>query len=158
MAEIEKLVKGGDCWFELAIDRTSKGIKVWARADPRIEEFFSKLGQGESDPLSHYEALWTPVPKEMPLRVYRLNDVISSENFNIDAVGGGLGSTSIPNLSFLRIQGIGGQGISFTVNAPPSTPEYLRTITRVMLLRIKSIVNDYIVPVHINLRLSSLEV
>lgn len=151
--------KGGECWLDLSIDRRSKGIELWVRADPRVEEFIKSLAEGETteDPIESFGKGWIAVDK--PLTVYRMNREIDTTSYALNHVCGTMTTVrgAGPNIAFLRIVGVGSpEGIRFAVNGPISR-DYIRSIKENILTATRQLFKDYVVPVHINLRVTSTE-
>lgn len=157
---IERVTKGGECWLELTIDRKSKGMELWVRSDPRVEEFISTLSEGDNtpDPIETYGKRWIATNPEQPLMVRRMLREVDTNIYTLSLVGETLaGTRGISNISFLRIVGVGsGEGIRFSVPGPVNR-DYIRTIKDNILLASRQLFRDYIVPVHISLRVTSTE-
>lgn len=156
--EVGQVMKGGECWLDLTINRVSRGIQLWFRTDPRVEAFMKSLAEGEevTDTIESYGKGWISVNPEKPLMVYRLNHELDSPYYTLTAVGNNLGGTRPPtNISFLRAVGIGsGEGIKFIVTGPINK-DYTRAIRENTLVAVRQLVADYIAPIHINMRITS---
>lgn len=166
MSEIiqtDSIVKGSVTWFEMEIDRTRKGqngLVFFVRTEPRIEELMRTLGRG-TDTIEAYGKTWFPVDQGQSIDVYRLErDNVSSPQYTINAPSEGLISTKDGrlNLSFLRFVGTSSpNGIKFGVEGI-YTRDYVKEKLRPLILtQVRNFVQDYLVPFHINLRISSQE-
>jgi hypothetical protein len=157
MAE-DQVVKGGVCWFNVAMNRTYLGTEVYIKTVPEVEAFIKSFGNGEYDNIDAYGRSWLPVGNSV-LNVYRLNKDITGI-FTINRVSEDFGDSpkdGRTNLSFLRLVGIGSpEGVRFIIVGPASK-KYLRLLASEMTEAVKKLITDYVVPVHINLRISSLE-
>lgn len=169
MAEevVETLKKSDTDWLEIGVRRTSKGITLRAKSDPRFEEFMKGLAEGSLDRLSVFGRTWY-TPTGADLGVYRLVHIPdSSPYYTLDAVCAGLTVLEREkdydeklekiNLSFLRFQGISvGTGVSFNIDGP-----FSRDLVRTFASRAKDatahLIRSYLVPITVNLRISSQE-
>lgn len=160
MIEVGEVKKGERIWAQVALDRISSGLEVWVKTDPAVEEFISSLAEGKkSDPLEGYGRSWESVKGKPPIKVYRLDQPIpNTAGYQIQEIGGPIISpkTGQVNLSFLRFVGIGGEGITFFLPGPIPKKTVIGMRDEI-LQAIRSLVKDYIVPIHIVLRLSSQE-
>ena len=156
MPEDLEVVKSGVCWVELSLRRNHKGLTVWVKTVPEVEEFIRNSSHGNKDAMEMYGRGWVA----NDLQVYRLDKPMGavSGNYNLTKVsepmegaplGGGV------NLSFLRFVGISNPlGVEFLIPEPFSQP-YVTRISHQIVLECKHFVKDYIVPMEINLRISS---
>lgn len=161
MADIEEVNKGGESWLQMSIDRTSAGLLVWVKADPRVEEFMSTLSAYKTAPatekLSDYGTNWRAVPGAEPITLYKLYKPVRSTEYTLDnPCGNAFDDSDRVNLSFLRFIGIGAAGTSFIIDGP-FNEEDLRKAYRNVLRMAARFFKEYIVPVHVNLRISSQE-
>lgn len=154
------VMKGGECWLEISMERKLKGLEIWVRVDPRVEEFVKTLGEGDegTEVLETYGKSWVSGDPNKPIKVTRLNREINNANYNLDSVGTSLvQSRSGPNISFLRFVGVGTpEGVKFIITGPVSR-DYIRSIRENVLVAARQLFRDYIAPVHINLRITSTE-
>lgn len=156
---VEKVTKGGETWLELSIDRTSKGMAIWARTLPQVEEFIIALNEvGDPPiPIDSYSRGWTPGTVN-PLMVRMITRDIDCNYYSLNQVGGQLNSRNSPNLSFLRIVGVGTpEGVRFCIGGPVSKG-HITSVKEAVLNASRQLFRDYIVPVHINLRITSTEI
>lgn len=157
--EPQRVVKGGVSWFELAIERGPKGLEIYAKADPRVEDFVKALGSGKTDGIEVYGRSWYPLAGK-DLFIHQLERNLTSSEYTLDAVSESFKSQrdGRVNLSFLRIVGIGDpQGIRFGLTGPFSKTHVREMLTNV-IGETRSLIRDYIVPIHINLRITSQEI
>lgn len=158
--EPQSVVKGGVCWFDLAIDRGPKGLEVYVKTDPRVEDFIKALGSGKKDTIDVYGRSWFSLTQGKDLEIHQLERNVQSGTYTLDAVTEPFNSArdGRTNLSFLRIVGIGDpQGIRFGITGPFSK-SHVRELMGDVINETRSLIRDYIVPVHINLRISSQEI
>lgn len=156
---MEQIVKGGICWVELSIGRTSKGLEVWVKAVPEIEQFCKAQSDSKKDGVEVYARGWI---SDKPLEAYRFKANLAEQGYSLIYVGGSLDVQTSEdgrvNLSFLRLVGISEpEGVKFTV-AGPFSREYLDRIGQGIIQQLRTFVRDYIVPVQVNLRISSTEI
>lgn len=158
--QVERVVKGGVAWVELSLDRTFQGLEVYIKTLPQIEAFMKGLGDGRASALNAYGRSWIPTKGGTPLEVYGLDKTLSNPGFTIDGIceplkpEKGIGKL---NLSFLRFAGIGSpQGVRFIITGPFSRT-FVHTVKDDILVQISTLIKDYIVPVHLILRISSQE-
>ena len=162
--QLDSVVKGGICWFELSIERGKGGLELFVRADPRIEEFMTSLSGGKKDGIDLYGKSWFPVGGK-EIQVYRLETELPNleetpRNYVLSHPAEDLEfpRNDQVNLSFLRFVGIGSpEGIRFGITGPFSK-EYVRKLSSTILTEVRNLVKEFIVPIHINLRISSQEV
>lgn len=167
------VIKGGVCWFDLTLDRGKKGLEFFLRADPRIEDFMKSLGGASPlEAVEMYGREWYPTSGK-PLLIYAMerdlppsptytlskpaepfrNPTSSSREISLNA-----SASNRLNLSFLRLAGISNpDGFSFGVYGPFSEP-YISQLSKEIVVEVRNIIRDYIVPVHINLRISSQQI
>lgn len=164
MSEMQNLevVKSGICWFELGVGRGSKGLEISLKAVPQLEEFFQGLSGGKKDPIELYGRNWSSGDNR-DLEIYGLQRDLQLENANyfvnrptepLEEDGRG----SRLNLSFLRLVGISDpQGVKFVISGPYSK-EYTRVLTARIGAETRNLIRDFVVPVYINLRISSQDI
>lgn len=160
MAEVEEVTKGGECWLQISIDRRSKGLEVYIKADPRVEEFMASVSNGKFESLESYSRNWCGKDPLNPLKVYVLDRELTSNGYLLNNVCGNLidGRTSNVNLSFLQFVGISNpEGIRFMISGP-FQDEYVKGLIPKILTATRTLLKTYIVPIHINLRISSQEI
>lgn len=155
---IGSVMKGGECWLELTVGRNSKGIEIWVRTIPKVEEFIKMLAgdDEETDLLSLYTKGWFQIDKE--IRVTKLVKNIDTALYSVDTLGGTL--TALrggANISFLRFVGVGtSDGVRFGIGGPVSR-DHIKSMVANTLAASRQLFRDYIAPVHINLRITSTE-
>lgn len=160
MAEIvDKVMKGGTCWFEMSISRGKQGLTFYVKADPKVEEFFAGISGGQKESVDAYGRDWTQIGPE-PLIVYGLAKALQSGKYTVSSPAEPLlmPKTGLINISFLRFAGISSpDGVQFGVVGPFSK-DYIKELQKTMAQEIRNLIKDYIVPVNLNLRISSTEV
>ena len=159
MADIDQVVKGGVTWLEISIGRTPKGMNIWVRSESMIEEFMKNLGDGHKDRLVDYRG-WVPFESDKNLSLWRLNKDVISTTYALNNIGESfpLSGNGKVNLSFLRFVGISEPaGIKFLV-PDPFSESYIRKLGPSIIQECKKFVAEYILPININLRISSHEV
>lgn len=163
--------KGGVCWAEFSLGRCPKGIDMTVRVLPQIEEFIKSLSGGKSEPSEAYGMEWFPIYPAGDIMVYRTDKkTIDGETWTIDKIAqplihipnpreelvpeGARGNHSKKvNLSFLRIVGIGTvDGVRFGIHGPFSK-DFIKQYGTDVIREMKTFVQQYIVPVTINLRI-----
>ena len=157
--EPQRVVKGGICWFDLAIDRGPKGLEVYVKTDPRVEDFVKSLGNGKNESVEIYGRSWYSLTGK-DLEIHQIERSLESRSYTLEAPAETFRSArdGRVNLSFLRIAGIGEpQGVRFGV-AGPFSKSHVRELMSDVITETRSLIRDYIVPVHINLRISSQEI
>ena len=45
--DVLEVNKGGESWLQFTIDRRATGVELWAKADPRVEDFMRSLSLAE---------------------------------------------------------------------------------------------------------------
>src|SRR5688572_17884672 len=156
--EPQQVVKGGVCWFEIGGERTRGGLKIYVKADPRVEDFVKTLGNGRKDSIEVYGRSWIPVAPSKVIEVYQMEKNLMSDSYTLSAPAETFKAPSCGrvNLSFLRIVGVS-DGLQFGMMGPYSKP-YIRESFSDITREVRSLVRDYIAPIHINFRISSQEV
>lgn len=154
---IEEVQKGGECWLQLSIARRAKGLEIFAKADPRVEEFIIALSvNGDYDQLEMLSRNWYSLDPEKPIQVYRLEKDLKP--YVLLSVGASVRDKfGNPNLSFLQFVGLSKpEGIKYGV-AGPFNRSYARALSSDIAQSCRDLFKDYIVPIHINIRISSQE-
>lgn len=145
-------------WFEIRVRHKAASVEVWLRAHPSIEEFFEGLSNGGTDSLESYGRFWSSPKPETPQRVYKMGrEVDGGYNYALNNPSGMLESdrdgNPAPNISFLRLVGIGTpEGVKFLINTPIHIAG-LRALESKLANAVRLFANDYIVPVSIHLKL-----
>ena len=155
--EPQRVMKGGVCWLDVTPSRCQKGLALHIKADPRIEDFIKSLGSGKKDTIDVYGRSWFGIEKE--LEIHQLERNVQSDRYTLDAVTEGFRSRNDGkvNLSFLRIVGIGDpQGVKFGLTGPFSKP-YVKESLQTINAETRSLILDYIAPIHLNFRITSTE-
>jgi len=162
---IVEVTKGGVCFLEYSISGGGSGLDIWAKAEPRVESFIKSLSpSGRVDPIESYAGgnRWIPKKGWGPLMIHSMEmELEANTYYDLNAPGStlsGVGArgTSI-NLSFLRIVGLSlPGGIGFSVAGPMSS-KYVKDYAQQFKTAVGMFIREYIVPVHINIRISSQE-
>lgn len=159
----EEVTKGGKCYIEIDMDRAPAGLVIRVKAVPEVEEFMKGLGNGAADNVQLYGKDWFPIDRSMTNTVYNIDDradAVVTPTYCINRVVEPLINSRDNrfNLSFLRLVGISSpQGVNFTIATPFSKPYVRGTLSPRISEECKNLLRDFIVPLHINLRISSLE-
>lgn len=160
--ESGEISKGGEVLFELTIDRKGTNMEVWFRSAIQLEDFIQSLCVDQEGlatiptKLDTYSKAWTPLSPEQG--VYTLAKDIDTAHYTLNA----LGSSLVPygkagNISFLRFIGMSKpEGVGFQVPGPISR-DFMRNFKEATLDTVRQLLRDYVLPVHINLRLTSTE-
>jgi hypothetical protein len=151
-----ELKEGMISWFDLTLDRRSDGVTLVARADPRVEAFMSGLGYGESDPTDLYGRMWVPSDPTKILRVYKSSVDLGGrflDKYTMSYPCGAFDMEGLINLSFLRLVGLS-EGVSFRIELPMSRSR-VGSLKNNILEGVQEFLREYIVPVHVNLKLVS---
>lgn len=162
MSEVQ-VNKGDVCWFELSVGRNSKGLDIFVKADVKLEEFF-KGQMGQSESVSIYGREWINSDPDKDLETYKISKSLTSASMALTYT---LTEVSTPleslrdgriNLSFLRLVGISNPGgIRFSI-AGPYSKDYIKRISTSIGKEVREFVKEYVVPVHVNLRITSQDV
>lgn len=156
---MDNIVKGGVTWFELALGRSRAGLEVWVKAAPTLEDFMKGLSDGgKSEPTESFGRKWQPTGIGAELRVYNLNHpgYPKGGDYTINKPGDYF-DNDLVNLSFLRLVGISDPaGIRFIVTGPYSKM-FIKDLSAKIIVETRGLIREYMVPVTINLRISSVE-
>lgn len=155
--EVAKVTQDGECWAQLSIVRTSKAMDVWVQVDPKVEDFFKSLTGETPHKLEEFGrgGRWSG----NDLKVYRIEEDMNGIEYSVNAIGQSLhtGRGNPINLSFLRLVGASKpEGVTFSVTGPVNR-EAVRELSQRILTGCRSLFKEYIVPVKINLRITSTE-
>ena len=151
--------KGGISWVEFSLGRNLKGLEVFVRAAPEIEAFIKSLGNGKTDPIENYGTEWFPISTET-LTVHRTDkSPVYGDSWTLDNPGESIVNHKElglkVNLSFLKLVGVGSlEGIRFGVKGPFGK-NFIEQYGRDIVAETKKLVQQYIVPVHVNLKIFS---
>lgn len=151
------------------------GMKLTVKARPELEQFMQQMSSGKTVPVNSFSEDWVRVPKGLPLDVYAIDFGYNSKLYTLNAIGGPLlidpnqgdgdGQVlrrAVPgqaarapeqqvNLSFLTLAGISGDpGITIGLSGVYSW-EYIQNARNTIPAVIRQFLQDYIVPVTINL-------
>lgn len=157
--EPQRVVKGGVCWFDLAIDRGPKGLEIFVKTDPRVEDFVKSLGTGKKENVEIYGRTWYSLAGK-PLEVWHMEKALLSSLYTLDGVTEPFKSPrdGRVNLALLRVVGVGSpEGARFGISGPFSKT-HVREVMGDVINETRNLIRDYIVPIHMNLRISSQEI
>lgn len=156
---VETLVKGGECWMQISIDRVPKGLKVYVKADPRVEEFIVSVSYATPVVLETYGRNWFGHDPLNPLKIYSIEKEVPNTGYVLNNVCGPLiDRNGNANLSFLQFVGVSApEGIKFMISGPFEAG-YVKGLSAKVLTSARMLFKAYIVPMHLNLRISSTEV
>lgn len=133
-------------WAKIRLKNGKAGLEVRVKVQPELEEFIKSLGTGKINLCEDYgHKEWQPVDAQ-PLRVYDFHEEIDGvgNDFHMSLPGRDLIFDATPNLSFLRLVGIGAEnGVAFTVRKPYSRQERER-IKSAIFKGIKTIIQNYL--------------
>lgn len=156
---VETVQKFGQDWLELSADRRPKGIEFWIRTVPQVEDYFKTLAaNGAADALETFGRNWYPVGG--PVKAYRLETPVVGENYTCGEICGnmGIGPKERVNLSFLQFVGISTEaGVKFGISGPLDK-ESIRGLTKKILTGCHRLFKDHISPIHVELRISAVEI
>lgn len=148
-------------WVAIKLNRRKNdcGVEMSVEASPRVEEFMSMLGGGETDPLEAYGRMWISPDAEHPLLVYRLFENPEQRNarYDITSPAGAFrdSMSGRTNLSFLRIAGISRPGgIKFKIGVPVSNGE-LDDLAKTLTFGSRQFITDYLTPAKVSLKVVS---
>lgn len=168
---------GVSTWVDLRLTRGpikgskahSIGILLQIKAKPELEVFMQAAGQDKKVPVDAYGDLWqncgTPgVDGLAPLEVYAIDEPFHGRGYTLGqialpllAVDDGrlrVAEESI-NLSFLKLVGISQpNGVTIGITGPYSG-DYLNKLKLRLPAMLKQFLQDHIVPVTINLQITS---
>lgn len=155
MEDIVEVSKGGICWFEMSINRGAKGMELFVRAAPQIEAFMKNLG-GEKEQVAMYGRDWIAVGGK-DLEIYGIGKIGNGQTYALSRPAEGFDNPKDGrvNITFLRLVGISEPaGVRFLITEPVSK-QYIKGISARLIGEVKNFVRDFIVPVTVNLRISS---
>lgn len=159
------VVKGGVCWLEMSVGRNKQGLSLWYRSVPAIEEFFINVSDGGlKENTAVYNREWWPLEPQKELEVYRLEKPLQNNRFSFGHIGEPFtiqdrrtGAQTV-NLSLLQVVGISNPaGVNMGIKGLYSKG-FARDLSTKLMAEVREFVREYIVPININLRISSQEV
>lgn len=149
--------KGGLDFGTISVDRRSRGIEVWAKLDPKIEELIQSASEGQGSYSTSLEASgrnWVGMEPTPNIKTYSLERSLDGPGFTLGALCGAIkDSKGRTNLSFLTMVGIGKpDGVRFLIMGPAQAEqvkEYGRSIVR----DINAFLREYLIPVHVGINI-----
>lgn len=156
MEEYGKIKSGSVDWLLLSLRRRSKGMEIYVKVDPRVEEFMASLSDGVSEPLESYGRLWEPIDE--PIKVYSLNKELMYDGYVLGKASSAmLDRNNNINLSFMQFVGAS-KGVKFFIPGPING-DYLTVTLKERILSMSSkFFHQYIVPINLKLRITADEV
>jgi hypothetical protein len=124
------------------------GVLVTVKALPIVEEFMRSLGNGTKVAVETVGRQWTPAFKGQVLEVYHMDSSNSAGmQYSLSYVGSSLVTDDLPNLSILRLVGIGSEeGVTFGIKSVYSLPR-LRQVRDLLIESSRAFYLDYVRPV-----------
>jgi hypothetical protein len=152
-----EISKGGEDWGTITVDRRSKGIEVWARLDPKIEELVASASEGQgsySNAMETFGRNWVGINPTPDIKIYSLERPLDGATYYLSGVCGALkDGKGRTNLSFLTMAGIGKpEGVRFLILGPAQADqvkEYGKNVVR----DITYFLREYLIPVHIGMNI-----
>ena len=147
--------KAGLDFGSISVDRRSKGIEVWAKLDPKIEELIQSASEGQGNYSTSLEASgrnWVGMEPTPNIKTYSLERPLDGTTFTLSALCGTIkDAKNRTNLSFLTMVGIGKpEGVRFMI-VGPAQAEQVKEYGRNIVRDIKAFLQEYLVPVHIGI-------
>ena len=153
-------------------ERNRVGLIIKVKARPDLEEFMKGLAQGQKLPLDAIGDTWQNFNQDgKPLEFYQMDNHRFESNriYSVDAVGQApliadgrnarnalsIATDDVVNLSFLRLVGISNEN-GVTVGIPGAySGDYIRRLRGLLPTAVKLFLQDYVVPITINLQVIS---
>jgi hypothetical protein len=154
-------------------DRNKVGLIIQVKARPDIEDFLRGLAHGGKAGVDAYGDMWQNVASDKPLEYYHTDTRLESgRGYSLEHIGqaplitnerqarnallnGGGPADEVVNLAFLRLVGVSSpEGITVGITGAYSG-EYLRRIKLLLPGAVKNFLQDYVVPITINLQVIS---
>lgn len=154
------VVKRGERVYEGSIGRYTKGLRLYAKVHPSVEDLMRSWGTGSTESVSAYGRYWS-TPNGDNAQVYTMSAPQNTMVFNQAGTPFRLGQVGHPlitedgtlNLSFLRLVGIS-SGLKIDVRGVFSHPELL-DIREKIKQGVRSLYVSYLLPVDLNLVIST---
>ena len=158
---------------EKGLRNGSFGLSVTVKADPMVEDLIRSMGSGEYVDAKTIGRYWVPLTQETVLNVYMvggLSGLLQAKHgpYRFDKVAGPLtermvvnmatGQVDIvPNLSFLRLVGIGEQeGVTFGVKGVHTEDAIMEMHSKIKLA-LKDFCQAYMKPISLNMMMVTQE-
>lgn len=162
--ERSSLVKSGENMFDIVMRRSNKidpnnpqshvSLTLSVKVAPEIENFMSKLGNGEKVAVAAYGRYWQPMPPMTELTAYDLQNnvapgTVDGTYYHIDQLGNSLFNESEGlNISFLRLVGISeGTGITIGLKGAVYSEDAIKKMVYRLGLAVRQFYIDYIRPI-----------
>lgn len=150
-----------DLWIDLDLKRVLGGLEVWFKTDPRLEQFIKDLSTGRTDDLTAFGRTWVPVNPDV-IKVYRVNNPVDATSYLLGNVGGELldynGPNVRANISFLQFAGSSDRNGSRFLITTPFNRTYVEAFNKKCMTAFRDILREYLVPIHVNIKISSQEI
>lgn len=155
-----QVIKRGERVYEGTVSRSMKGIRIYAKVHPLVEDLMRSWGTGSADGVSAYGRYWSSPDSAIHLSVYNMGvpqaiDYKAGDStFSLARPGHPLvDDRGVLNLSFLRLVGIS-SGVKFESRGVYS-PLELDAIRRRIGLGVRQLYIDYLLPVDLNIVIST---
>lgn len=153
-----EFTKGGEDWGRVDLWRRSKGVEVWAKLTPKIEELVQASSEGQGsyqNSLESYGRSWIGLDPTPTIKVHSLERPLDGPGYYLSGVCGVLkDSKGRINLSFLTFVGVGTPtGVRFMVLGPIGEEAFRDYGLRVRK-EIQAFLREYLVPAHIGINIT----
>lgn len=174
-----EVISSGVSWFSLSIRRGTLngplrsviGLILHVHADAAIEKFMQTFSDNQKIDVSAHGPLWVSLVPNTAIEVYKFRKsfpAIGGHNSNLNYPGLGLllnespefdgpvpNNNMVANLGILRIVGISNPGgVQFGL-AGPYSKLYVKNASTLIIQETKRFLEEYLVPININLRITS---
>ncbi len=151
------ILKGGEDWGSIMVDRRSKGVEVWAKLDPKVEELIQSASEGQGSYTTALESFgrnWVGMEPTPNIKIYTLERPLDGATYTLGAVCGAFkdGKGRV-NLSFLTMAGIGKpEGVRFMILGPAQESQ-VTEFGKNIVKETRTFLREYLVPVHIGINI-----
>lgn len=154
----QELSKGGEKFGYISVDRRSKGVEIWVKLDPKVEELIQSAAEGAgtyTTPLESFGRTWVGLDPSPTIKCYNLERPLDGSTYTLSNPCGPFkdpkGKT---NLSFLTFKGIGSpDGVRFMVLGPTQA-EFVKDYSRKIVEGITYFLREYLVPIHVGINVT----
>lgn len=153
-----EISKGGISFGQISMDRRSKGIEIWVKLDPKVEEMIQSASEGGgtyTNALESFGRSWIGMNPTPSIQVYSLERSLDGTNYTLSGVCGALkDGKSRTNLSFLTFKGISqGEGVRFLIVGPAGA-DFVKEYGKNVVRDVTAFLREYLVPIHIGINIS----